>query len=63
VCSINLYAQMTPKVDHIAIDNVAERAVAYGAPGVTIDGNDVEAVYEEMGKAVKHCRAGRALHG
>jgi pyruvate dehydrogenase E1 component alpha subunit len=59
VCSINLYAQMTPKSDHIAIDNVAERAAGYGAPGVTIDGNDVEAVYTEMGKAVKHCRAGK----
>jgi pyruvate dehydrogenase E1 component alpha subunit len=59
VCSINLYAQMTPKVDHIAIENVADRATAYGAPGVTIDGNDVEAVYEEMSKAVKHCRAGK----
>ncbi len=59
VCSINLYAQMTPKVDHIAIDNVADRAAAYGAPGVTIDGNDVEAVYEEMSKAVKHSRAGK----
>ena len=59
VCSINLYAQMTPKVDHIAIENVADRAAAYGAPGVTLDGNDVEAVYEEMGKAVKHCRAGK----
>lgn len=59
VCSINLYAQMTPKVDHIAIENVADRAAAYGAPGATIDGNDVEAVYEEMGKAVKHCRAGK----
>jgi pyruvate dehydrogenase E1 component alpha subunit len=59
VCSINLYAQMTPKSDHIAIENVAERAAGYGAPGVTIDGNDVEAVYEEMSKAVKHCRAGK----
>ena len=59
VCSINLYAQMTPKVDHISIENVADRAAAYGAPGVTIDGNDVEKVYEEIGKAVKHCRAGK----
>ena len=42
VCSINLYAQMTPKTDHIAIENVAERAVGYGAPGVTFDGNDVD---------------------
>ncbi len=59
VCSINLYAQMTPKSDHISIENVADRAAAYGAPGVTIDGNDVEKVYEEIDKAVKHCRAGK----
>ncbi len=59
VCSINLYAQMTPKSDHIAIENVAERASGYGAPGVTIDGNDVEVVYEEIAKAVKHCRDGK----
>ncbi len=59
VCSINLYAQMTPKEDHISIENVADRAAAYGAPGVTIDGNDVEKVYEEIDKAVKHCRAGK----
>ena len=59
LCSINLYAQMTPKVDHIAIENVADRAAGYGAPGVTIDGNDVEKVYEEASKAVKHCRAGK----
>ena len=59
VCSINLYAQMTPKSDHISIENVADRAAAYGAPGVTIDGNDVEQVYEEIGKAVKHCRSGK----
>jgi acetoin:2,6-dichlorophenolindophenol oxidoreductase subunit alpha len=59
VCSINLYAQMTPKSDHISIENVADRAAAYGAPGVTIDGNNVEKVYEEIDKAVKHCRAGK----
>jgi len=59
VCSINLYAQMTPKTDHIAIDNVADRAAGYGAPGVTFDGNDVEMVYAEMAKAVKHCQAGK----
>jgi len=59
MCSINLYAQMTPKTDHIAIENVADRAAAYGAPGVTIDGNDVEKVYEEVAKAVKHCQSGK----
>ncbi|MEI6126697.1 MAG: thiamine pyrophosphate-dependent dehydrogenase E1 component subunit alpha, partial [Pseudomonadota bacterium] len=59
VCSINLYAQMTPKSDHISIENVADRAAAYGMPGVTFDGNDVEVVYEEFGKAVKRAREGK----
>lgn len=59
ICSINLYAQMTPKTDHIAIENVADRAAGYGAPGVTIDGNDVEKVWEEVAKAVKHSRSGK----
>jgi pyruvate dehydrogenase E1 component alpha subunit len=59
VCSINLYAQMTPKTDHIAIENVADRAAGYGAPGVTIDGNDLELVFAEANKAIKHCRDGK----
>jgi acetoin:2,6-dichlorophenolindophenol oxidoreductase subunit alpha len=59
ICSINLYAQMTPKSDHIAIENVADRAAGYGAPGVTIDGNDVELVYSEVAKAVKYARDGK----
>jgi pyruvate dehydrogenase E1 component alpha subunit len=59
VCNINLYAQMTPKSTHIAIENVADRAAGYGAPGVTIDGNDVEKVYEEFAKAAKHARDGK----
>ncbi|MCX8043220.1 MAG: thiamine pyrophosphate-dependent dehydrogenase E1 component subunit alpha [Desulfobacterota bacterium] len=59
VCSINFYAQMTHKSVHIPIEHVADRAAGYGAPGVTIDGNDVELVYEEVSKAVKHCRAGK----
>ncbi len=59
VCSINLYAQMTHKSVHIAVENVADRAAGYGAPGVTIDGNDVELVYSEVAKAVKHARDGK----
>jgi pyruvate dehydrogenase E1 component alpha subunit len=59
VCNINLYAQMTPKSTHIAIEHVADRAAGYGAPGVTFDGNDVEKVFEEFGKAAKHARAGK----
>ncbi len=38
------------------IPNIADRAAAYGIPGVTVDGNDVLAVYEAVGKAVARAR-------
>lgn len=37
---------------------LSKRAVGYGIPGVTIDGNDVFAVYEECKKAVTRARSG-----
>lgn len=37
---------------------LSKRAVGYGIPGVTIEGNDVFAVHEEAGKAVDRARQG-----
>lgn len=37
---------------------LSKRAVAYGIPGLTIDGNDVFRVYEETKKAVENARSG-----
>jgi pyruvate dehydrogenase E1 component alpha subunit len=42
----------------MAIENIADRAVAYGIPGVIADGNDVSAVYEATEKAVERARRG-----
>jgi TPP-dependent pyruvate/acetoin dehydrogenase alpha subunit len=42
----------------MAIENVADRAAAYGIPGVVVDGNDVLAVYEASNKAVERARRG-----
>lgn len=39
--------------------DLAKRAIGYGIPGYTIDGNDVETVYKTMQKAVKHAREGK----
>lgn len=39
--------------------NIAVRAKAYDIPGVTVDGNDVLAVYEATKQAVDHARAGK----
>src|SRR5690242_18953219 len=41
----NEYAYSTPLDKQFAVDPV-ERAAAYGVAGVTVDGNDVEAVFE-----------------
>lgn len=38
--------------------DLAKRAIGYGIPGITIDGNDVFAVYDEAQKAVARARAG-----
>ena len=38
--------------------DLAKRAVGYGIPGVTIDGNDVFLVYETVKKAVERARKG-----
>jgi len=58
VCENNLYAMGTRQSRVMAIENVADRAVAYGIPGVVVDGNDVLAVYEASRVAVERARQG-----
>ncbi|MGC9399719.1 MAG: thiamine pyrophosphate-dependent dehydrogenase E1 component subunit alpha [Anaerolineae bacterium] len=58
VCENNQYA-MSYSVDKaFAIDKISDRAAAYGMPGVTVDGNDVLAVYEAVAEAAERARAG-----
>jgi len=59
VCENNLYAMGTRQSRVMAIENVADRAVAYGIPGVVVDGNDVVAVYEAAREAVERARSGK----
>ncbi|KPV64793.1 MAG: transketolase [Candidatus Bathyarchaeota archaeon BA1] len=59
ICENNLYAMGTRQSRVMAIENVADRAVAYGIPGVVVDGNDVLAVYEAAREAVGRARMGR----
>ena len=58
VCENNLYAMGTRQSRVMAIENVSDRAVAYGILGVVVDGNDVLAVYEAACEAVKRAREG-----
>jgi pyruvate dehydrogenase E1 component alpha subunit len=56
VCENNQYAESTPYTKVMRVQNVAERAVAYRVPGVTVDGMDVIAVYEATLKACERAR-------
>ena len=58
ICENNLYAMGTRQSRVMLIKNIADRAAAYGIPGVVVDGNDVLAVYEAAGKAVERARKG-----
>ncbi|GIK72257.1 MAG: pyruvate dehydrogenase [Chloroflexota bacterium] len=54
----NQYAYSTPLHQQMKSPEIATRAAAYGIPGVTVDGNDVEAVYAIVQEAVKRARSG-----
>ena len=53
----NQFAYSTPNDLEFAVDPV-ERAHTYGFPGVTVDGNDVEAVFDASRVAAERARAG-----
>jgi len=55
----NGYAYSTPTSKEFAIENLADRALAYGMPGESVDGNDVLAVIETVGRAVEYVRSGK----
>jgi TPP-dependent pyruvate/acetoin dehydrogenase alpha subunit len=54
----NGYAYSTPTDRQMKIQNLAQRAVAYGVPSRTVDGNDVLAVYEATRQVAETARAG-----
>ena len=58
VCENNLYATATPLTMATRNTNIASKAAAYGFPGVAVDGNDVVAVWQAAGEAIRRARAG-----
>jgi 2-oxoisovalerate dehydrogenase E1 component len=54
----NLYGEFTPLSRHTRVERLADRALAYGMPGVQVDGNDVWAVYKAVDTAAARARAG-----
>lgn len=58
ICENNLYGISVSQKQHQAIQDISIRSVAYNMPGITIDGNDVLAVYQTSGEAIQRARAG-----
>lgn len=54
----NEWAISVPKTISTSVQDVSLRAAGYGIPGVRVEGNDVEAVYEATKKAVDLARSG-----
>ena len=47
-----------PAWQSTSVENISDRAVGYGIVGETVDGNDVEAVYEAFARAKARALAG-----
>ncbi len=58
----NHWAYSTPPEKQFAVQDLAEKAKGYGIPAVTVDGNDVLAVYEATKLAATRARQGKGVH-
>jgi pyruvate dehydrogenase E1 component alpha subunit/2-oxoisovalerate dehydrogenase E1 component alpha subunit len=58
LCQNNQWAISVPVTRQTASSTLAVKALAYGMPGVRVDGNDVLAVYQATRAAVERARAG-----
>ena len=58
LCQNNLYGESSKYAKCTAVDNIGERAASYNMVGVTVNGNDPEAMWRASGEAVARARAG-----
>ncbi|ADC48352.1 branched-chain alpha-keto acid dehydrogenase E1 [Alkalihalophilus pseudofirmus OF4] len=58
MCENNKYAISVPIEKQLACEKVSDRAIGYGMPGVTVDGNDPLAVYAAVKEAADRGRRG-----
>jgi TPP-dependent pyruvate/acetoin dehydrogenase alpha subunit len=54
----NLYAESVNVKLQTAVEDLSVKAQAYGFPGITVDGNDIVAVYRAARRAVERARRG-----
>jgi len=55
----NQWAISTPRAKQTKSENIAQKAIAYGIPGIQVDGNDVLAMHIVTKEAVKRAREGK----
>ncbi|SJZ74891.1 pyruvate dehydrogenase E1 component alpha subunit [Pilibacter termitis] len=55
----NLYGMSSKVSEMVNISHLSDRAIAYGIPGITIDGNDVELVMSTTKNAIEYARKGQ----
>lgn len=58
VCQNNQFAISTRRAKQTASLTIAQKALAYGFPGILVDGNDVLAMYAASKEAVERARKG-----
>ncbi|WP_339162937.1 thiamine pyrophosphate-dependent dehydrogenase E1 component subunit alpha [Siminovitchia sp. FSL W7-1587] len=58
MCENNKYAISVPVEKQLACEKVSDRAVGYGMPGITVDGNDPLEVYKVIKEARERCMRG-----
>ena len=58
VCENNGFAESTPVEYHASVKDIADRATAYGMPGLSVDGTDIFAVSEAVSEAIERARQG-----
>ena len=59
VCQNNQWAISVPRARQSASKTLAQKAIAYGFPGIQVDGNDIFAVYGAANEALERARAGQ----
>ncbi len=58
ICENNLWAESVSTKLQTAVEDLSVKAQAYGFPGITVDGNDVVAVYRVAREAIRRAREG-----
>ncbi len=58
-CNNNQYAISFPRENQTKSKTIAQKSIAYGMPGIQVDGNDILAVYRATKEAADWARSGK----